>query len=159
MSGTIEIADAKVEDAVILTDISKRAFETDVDVGAPEKGGPPGYDSVEEHRAHAATDRFDFLKVLYDGKIIGGIRIFNSRPGEYDISGLFIDPEYHRKGIGSRMFDLLKEKYSDGKKWALETPEWNIRTKNFYEKLGFEQVGILRWEIGLELRFYELLLD
>ena len=31
----------------ILTDFSKRAFESDISVGATEIGGPPGYDSEQ----------------------------------------------------------------------------------------------------------------
>ena len=34
---------AGTSDALTLTGISKRSFETDISVGGPSKGGPPGY--------------------------------------------------------------------------------------------------------------------
>jgi replication factor A1 len=79
--------------------------------------------------------------------------------GHYEIMGVFVDPDYHRKGIGKRSFEIILKMYPDAKKWTLDTPDWNIRTKNFYEKLGFVQYGVMRWETDFDLRAYELLLD
>ncbi|MHA2046677.1 MAG: GNAT family N-acetyltransferase [Candidatus Thorarchaeota archaeon] len=159
MTDSVEVVDVAPEDAEVLADMSKRAFESDVDVGSSVKGGPLGYDSVEEHRRHAKIDWLDYLKVLYDGKLVGGLRVYRLGPGHYEIMGVFIDPDYHRKGIGKKSFELVLEKYPDAKKWTLDTPDWNVRTKNFYEGLGFVQYGVMRWETAFELRAYELLLD
>jgi replication factor A1 len=79
--------------------------------------------------------------------------------GHYYIYGVFIDPEYHRRGIGVGSFELVTQRYPDAKKWTLDTPEWNVRTKRFYEKIGFVQKGILRWEPDFDLRFYEMITD
>lgn len=159
MADSIEVVSAAPEDAEVLADISKRAFESDVDVGSTVKGGPMGYDSVDVHRRDAMRDWLDYLKVLFDGKIVGGMRVYKMHPGHYEIMGVFVDPYYHRKGIGKRSFEIVLEMYADAKKWTLDTPDWNIRTKNFYEKLGFVQYGVMRWERDFELRAYELLLD
>jgi replication factor A1 len=118
-----------------------------------------GYDSVDVHRRDAMRDWLDYLKVLYDGKIVGGMRVYKMGAGHYEIMGVFVDPDYHRKGIGKRSFEIVLEMYADAKKWTLDTPDWNIRTKNFYEKLGFAQYGVMRWEPDFELRAYELILD
>jgi len=159
MEGSIEVVNVSPEDAEILAEISKRSFESDVDVGGSVKGGPMGYDSVEVHRNHATRDHLDYLKVLYEGTIVGGMRVYKMGSGHYEIMGVFIDPDYHRKGIGKRSFEMILEMYPDAKKWTLDTPDWNIRTKKFYEKLGFVQYGVMRWETTFELRAYELLLD
>ncbi len=159
MTNSIEVVDVTSEDAEILADISKRAFETDVDVGSSVKGGPMGYDSVAEHRRHAESNWLDYMKVLHDEKIVGGMRVFQMSKGHYEIMGVFIDPDYHRKGIGKKSFEIILNMYPDAKQWTLDTPEWNIRTKNFYEKLGFVQYGVLRWESAFELRAYKLLVD
>ncbi|MDH5201334.1 MAG: hypothetical protein OEW93_10630, partial [Candidatus Bathyarchaeota archaeon] len=45
VSERVSLAPAEEEDAEELAYICKRAFDTDVDVGAPGPGGPPGYDS------------------------------------------------------------------------------------------------------------------
>ncbi|MHA2351269.1 MAG: hypothetical protein ACXADL_16755 [Candidatus Thorarchaeota archaeon] len=50
MKDKIEITLAQPEDAEILTEISKRAFDSDIEVGAPGPGGPPDYDSERIQR-------------------------------------------------------------------------------------------------------------
>ena len=40
---------ADVADAEILNDISAAAFESDIEVGASQAGGPPGYNSLSFH--------------------------------------------------------------------------------------------------------------
>ena len=40
---------AREDEVQILTDISKRSFDTDITVGGTEPGGPPEYDSYEWH--------------------------------------------------------------------------------------------------------------
>jgi GNAT superfamily N-acetyltransferase len=159
MGDKIRVEQAVPEDAETLADISKRAFDSDVEVGAPGEGGPDGYDSIEAHRRDTETTRLEYLKVLYDDKVVGGMRIYKMGEGHYEIFGVFVDPDYHRKGIGKRSFELVLERYPDAKKWTLDTPDWNIRTKNFYEKLGFVQYGVMRWVPTFELRAFELVLD
>jgi GNAT superfamily N-acetyltransferase len=159
MEDSIEVFDATTDDAEILANISKRAFESDIEVGSSVKGGPMGYDSVEVHRRDAKRDWLDYLKILYNGQTVGGMRVYKMHPGHYEIMGVFVNPDYHRKGIGKKSFEIVMRMYPDAKKWTLDTPDWNIRTKNFYEKLGFVQYGVMRWEPDFELRAYELLLD
>ncbi len=155
----ISIEHAVPKDAEVLADISKRAFDSDVEVGAPGKGGPPGYDSVEYHRKSIQETFFDYLKILYDGKIVGGTSVYKMTEHHYEIFNVFIDPDYHRRGIGTQSFELIKARYPQAKKWTLDTPEWNTRTKEYYEHLGFRQYGIFRWAPMFELRAYELFLD
>ncbi len=155
----VSIQLARPEDAETLADISKRAFDSDVEVGAPSKGGPPGYDSVENHREAIETNSFDYLKILYDEKIVGGTSVFKMTDHHYEAFNVFIDPDYHRMGIGTQSFELIKAKYPEAKKWTLDTPVWNTRTKAYYEKLGFKQYGVFRWVPTFELRAYELVMD
>ncbi|TFF91759.1 GNAT family N-acetyltransferase [Candidatus Thorarchaeota archaeon] len=157
----IEIADVDISDAPKLARISKRAFESDIEVGAKTKGGPAGYDSVAHHKHHAESDYVDYLKILKKGEIVGGVRVFKAdENGKYDIWGLFVDPELHRQGIATKAMHLIMELYDDARLWTLDTPEWNRRTKQFYEeKFGFVQKGIMRWEKGFNLIYYELLVD
>jgi GNAT superfamily N-acetyltransferase len=154
---SIQLAEPK--DAERLVDISKRAFDSDVEVGAPGKGGPPGYDSVEYHRKSIQDASFDYLKIMYDEKIVGGTSVFKIGELHYEIFNVFIDPDYHRLGIGKQSFELIKARYPQAKKWTLDTPVWNTRTKSYYEQLGFTQYGIFRWAPAFELRAYELVLD
>jgi RimJ/RimL family protein N-acetyltransferase len=154
---TIELAEP--DDAERLADISKRAFDSDENVGAPGPGGPPGYDSPEHQKQMIENKSGDYLKILYDGKIVGGTTVWRISDTHYEIFNVFVDPDYHRKGIGKESFRLIMEKYPQAKRWTLDTPDWNIRTKAYYEKLGFRQYGIFRWVPTFDLRAYELVLD
>ena len=44
-----ELVKAGTSDALVINSISKRSFDSDVEIGAPRKGGPPGYMSVQFH--------------------------------------------------------------------------------------------------------------
>ncbi len=44
----MELTKAGTSDALVINGISKRAFDSDITVGAPSKAGPPGYMSVSE---------------------------------------------------------------------------------------------------------------
>jgi len=157
--GQVTIEPARLEDAEPLANISKRAFDSDVEVGAPSKGGPSGYDSAESQRNLIENKAFEYLKILYDGRIVGATTVHRFSEGHYEIFNVFIDPDYHRKGVGTRSFELIKKRYPQVKRWTLDTPVWNVRTKEYYEKLGFVQYGIFRWVPNFDLRAYELILD
>ncbi len=51
----VTLAKAKARDADALADISERAFNSDVDCGAPGPGGPPGYDQPGNYSATGAA--------------------------------------------------------------------------------------------------------
>ena len=55
--GNIQLVKAGTSDALTLNGISKRAFDTDVQVGALSVGGPPGYMSVSFHTKMARSIR------------------------------------------------------------------------------------------------------
>ncbi len=45
--------------------------------------------------------------------------------------------------------------YPQARRWALDTPVWNRRTRRFYESLGFVEVGRRPTPAGFELVLYE----
>jgi ribosomal protein S18 acetylase RimI-like enzyme len=121
-----------------LVRVSIRSFHSDYLVGAPSKtGGPPGYDSIQFHnKILVKSDAF--YKIIEYEKIIGAFWIVYKGNNHTELSRVFIDPDYQRKGIGNRVFQFLFNKYPNITKWSLDTPKWNIRTYNFYTKLGFK---------------------
>ena len=54
------------------------------------------------------------------------------------IGRIFIAPEHFRKGLGIELMEMIENFYSDVTTFTLDTPLWNIRTNNFYQKLGYE---------------------
>lgn len=150
----VSLEQAAEADAEELANISKRAFHSDVDVGAPGKeGGPPGYDSPEFQVR--LMKWCDYYKILYDGQLVGGFIISKKGPGHYECSRIFVDPEFQNRGVATRSFELVWTRYPDQKIWTLGTPEWNVRTKHFYEKIGFVQIGWTRDEPDWQGRYYE----
>ena len=129
---------AQDDDIENLTNISTNAFHSDYEVGAPNKtGGPPGYNSQIFHRKMLKSSKA-FYKILDKDRIVGGFFIFLKSETHMELTRIFIDPEYLRKGIGTRSIKYLFNKYSQIEKWTLDTPKWNVRTATFYKKMGFQ---------------------
>jgi GNAT superfamily N-acetyltransferase len=83
----------------------------------------------------------DYYKILCGDRILGAIMVLEKEGQCYECCGLFVDPEYHNRGIATRAFDLIWLKYPDAERWIVGTPAWNHRTRHFYQKLGFVKVG------------------
>ncbi|MDA3899718.1 MAG: GNAT family N-acetyltransferase [Spirochaetes bacterium] len=136
-----------------LVGISKRAFYSDFNIGAPsEDVGPPGYYSPQWH--HKMLQGADgFFSIYNNEKLAGAALVFcekNRFNGVYNLGRIWIDPVYHRQGIGLTALELVIEQFPEAILWKLDTPAWNKRTRSFYLKAGFtiskEQGGFLFFE-------------
>jgi ribosomal protein S18 acetylase RimI-like enzyme len=136
---TLALEPARPTDAAALADISRRAFDSDVAVGAPGPGGPPGYDSAEWQRQLMGRASA-YWKVMLDGRLVGGAIVFAYPRGRYHLARIFLDPDCHRRGLGLGAMEALLAAYPEARVWRLETPPWNLRTRAFYERLGFRVV-------------------
>ncbi len=151
----ITVRRAEAEDAEILTQTCKRAFESDSEVGAPGLGGPPGYDSVAWNTRGINNTYLQYHKILNGDDIVGGFIAGDRGPGYQVCERIWIEPNYMRKGIGQRAFELIWGRYPSADLWVLDTPEWNLRTKPFYEKVGFVQIGTTHHLPQWSQRYYE----
>ena len=119
--------------------LSKRAFETDIEVGGAIGDYPPEYDSVIWHEQ--MLNEGHLLQAVITGEIVGGAILFLDKDGEtLYIGRIFIDPVHHRKGYGLSLMKMVETYYSGIKKIKLDTPLWNVRTNAFYTKLGYCEV-------------------
>ena len=134
----IEIEKARKEDAAELAAVSERAFHSDIDHGAPGLGGPPGY-NLASWQARS-MQLADYYKVVADAKIVGGLIIRRKAVREYEVSRIFIDPDYQGQGIGTSVMAFTQEAYPLAKRWTLDTPSWNQRSRRFYRKLGYREM-------------------
>jgi len=132
----VSLLPARTGDATLLAGISKLAFESDIICGAPSKGGPPGYDSPHWQMRMIRTASA-YLKIEAHGQTVGGLIVFAQGGGRYNLGRIFIQPKYQRQGIGIKAVQLVCDRFTDARVWWLDTPAWNIRTRSFYEKLGF----------------------
>ena len=127
------------QDAKELAMVSWRAFDHDVHYGAPGPGGPPGYRSDRWQSRMMRAGKY--YKIVDDLRIIGGIIVFDQEGGHFELGRIFLDPEFQNQGIGTRAFEFLWREFPGAKRWTLGTPEWNLRTRHFYAKVGFAEVG------------------
>lgn len=126
-------------DAETLVKIQVASFHDDARLyPGVEIGGPPGYDSVEN--ALAKMREHDYYKIVLDGQIVGGIVVYDEGQGHYHLDLIYIHPDQHNLGIGSRAMQFLEKTYP-AKKWTLDTPLYAVRNQHFYEKFGFVKVG------------------
>ena len=130
----MELTQAGTSDVLVINGISKRAFDSDIAVGAPSKAGPPGYMSVDFHIKMAKANHL--YKLSADGLIVGGAILFVDG-SKLNIGRIFVDPEHFRKAYGIFMMQEIERIFSDAKELYLDTPVWNIRTNAFYQKLGY----------------------
>ena len=135
---SMKLLKAGTSDAVILVALSKRAFDSDVEVGAPSVGGPPGYKSMPFHMKMARLG--NLYKLVDDhGLIVGGAVLIEEKD-RLNVGRIFVSPEHFRKGYGIFMMKSIESVFSDAKELVLDTPIWNRRTNAFYTKLGYKEV-------------------
>ena len=134
---SLQFLKASTSDALILNCISKQAFESDVEIGAPSAGGPPGYMSLKFHMKMARTHHL--YKLVDNGLIVGGAILF-SDGDTLNIGRIFISPEHFHKGYGIYLMQEIESMFPEVRTITLDTPAWNTRTNNFYTKLGYTEI-------------------
>ena len=133
---SLQFVKAGTSDAPVLNAISKHAFDSDAEVGAPSAGGPPGYMSLKYHMKMARSGHL--YKLTENGLIIGGAILFPDGD-TLNIGRIFVNPDLHRKGYGIRMMREIEAMFPDIRTFTLDTPAWNIRTNSFYRKMGYTE--------------------
>ena len=142
----LQFLKAGTSDALTLNCISKQAFDSDAEIGAPSAGGPPGYMSLKFHMKMARSGHL--YKLTENGLIVGGAILFPDGD-TLNIGRIFVAPEHFRKGYGIFMMQEIEAMFPDAKAFTLDTPVWDTRTNAFYTKLGYTEV-----KRGDDLVFY-----
>ena len=119
--------------------MSKKAFETDTEVGGTSGDCPPEYDSISWHEQMLKEGHL--YQAIEEDVIIGGaILFFNDNEKSLYVGRIFIDSVHHKKGYGILLMRLVESLYPDVEVINLDTPNWNIRTNSFYRKLDYIEV-------------------
>lgn len=133
----LKFVKASTSDALTLTGISKRAFDSDVLIGGPASGGPPGYKSVPFYTKMARQGLL--YKLTDDSLIVGGAVLF-LKNDVLNVGRIFVAPEHFRKGYGTFMMQEIEAAFFEVKEITLDTPVWNLRTNALYSKLGYKEI-------------------
>lgn len=152
-SDVIVIEPATDGDAEALAEISRRAFEHDVNYGAPGPCGPPGYDSPDWQRKMMRSGRF--FKVLEQDRLVGGFVLFRLEDGSVEFGRAFIEPECQDRGIGAELLRFAESVFPEAERFVLDTPAWNLRNQHLYEKAGYLKTGEIDTGEGFILFQYE----
>jgi GNAT superfamily N-acetyltransferase len=130
------IIPAEVKDSTELMNICIRAFDEDKKLyGAI----PPNMEKVMWHRQNIKSGFY--YKIIENGSIVGGIKLFNLGKGHMRLGAIYIDPDYQNRHIGSTALEFIERKFPDTKKWSLDTPYKSYRNHYFYEKLGYTKIA------------------
>lgn len=141
---------SKLGEAKKLTNISIRAFHSDVLIGGEPNDGPPDYDSVEWHREMRAKGQL-FSYFDDEGNLVGGaVLVFKSK--KIHIDRIFIHPKYFRKGYGMKLLQEIEIKFPEVTLITLDTPLDNIRTNSLYKKMGYVETNRTEDVISYEKR-------
>ena len=134
---SLQFIKAGTSDALTLTGISKRSFDSDALIGGPTSGGPPGYMSVPFYTKMARQGHL--YKLTDEGLIVGGAILF-LKNDILNVGRVFVAPEHFRKGYGGFMMREAETMFPGVKEFTLDTPVWNVRTNAFYSKLGYKEI-------------------
>lgn len=121
----------------------KRAYEANVDdyFDQTRSAKKPCYEDAELiNKLDLGNPNTLAFKVCLNDQLIGAFIIRWHEHDESELSHLFIDPKFHRKGIGAQIWQFLKSCYPT-QGWRTKAPLWLASAHRFYiEQCGFEQV-------------------
>jgi len=100
-----------------------------------------------------------FYKVLEADRIVGGFVLFRLAEETVELGRAFIEPELQNQGIGGELLAFAEGVFSETRRLILDTPDWNLRTRHFYEKAGYVKIGEIDTDEGFQLIQYEKLVS
>ena len=129
----LKIKAATTEDAELLVDIYNKAFYEDF----LKYGECPGYGKSVSDMEKSINETSKYIAYV-GSDAVGAISVLKKNDGLYYLGALCVIPEYQRKGIGHKLFEVFKEQNKDWKKIELVTPADKEKNINFYtKKCGF----------------------
>ncbi len=127
---TLTFERATPADAEALLSVQIASFHNDTDLYGVPLGGPPGYDDINSVLEKLRRD--DYYKIVYEGRIVGGIVVYDQGQGHFHLDLLYIDPAYHNLGIGTQAMQFIEAAYPAASQWMLNTPTYALRNQHFY---------------------------
>lgn len=94
------------------------------------------YTKDMENLMEAINNSLEVITAWEDDKLVGLIRAVGDGKTILYVQDILVLESYKRKSIGSKLLNLLLEKYSNVRQKVLLTDE-SIETRKFYEANGF----------------------
>jgi ribosomal protein S18 acetylase RimI-like enzyme len=83
--------------------------------------------------------------IAKDGDLIIGMATMVRNNDNNQLRTIYVLPEYHRSGIGTMLWNAVKDFIDESKDTIVQVADYNQQAINFYEKLGFVDTG-KRWK-------------
>ncbi|MDA3900191.1 MAG: GNAT family N-acetyltransferase [Spirochaetes bacterium] len=147
----IKLKRATINDAEKLLDISTKAFNDEMNRVLGRNGGPPGYDSIDEHLR--LIDEFFVYLIENDDIVIGSFFLVPHNESHYSLESFCIYPEFQKKGFGFLTLKEIEKSNPHIRKLSLGSFKKSLHIQRLYEKFGFTKVGEDEWEIKYEKDF------
>jgi ribosomal protein S18 acetylase RimI-like enzyme len=132
-SNDIVIQKASVEDAKEILDLQKLAYRSEAEI-LDDFTIPPLHQTTDEMLAE--FDSQIFLKVEFDGRIIGSVRC-DLEDGICHIGKLIVHPNHQNRGIGTRLLQAAENQYPGARRYELFTSHKSEKNLHIYEKCGY----------------------
>ena len=99
-------------------------------------------DLLDISESYQKTERGNFWLSFENDKLVGTIGLYELSPDVGYFARFYVDKDYRRKGIGSKLFYTLFEfaKKHNYKKIFLNTSSDQEAANKFYVKMGFKRV-------------------
>lgn len=101
----------------------------------------PANESLERIISRINEANTDYYIIKNDTIAVGAIRIVMKDKKKYRVSSIFVLPEYQKKGIAQKVFQMIEQIYCDAKIWELDTVMQERGNCYLYEKLSYKQTG------------------
>jgi ribosomal protein S18 acetylase RimI-like enzyme len=78
------------------------------------------------------------LKATLKGEIIGSVRA-HAEAGTCHVARLVVHPDYHGRGIGTRLMHALEDGFGDAERFEIFTGDRSDPALHLYRKLGYNE--------------------
>ncbi|HEY1037018.1 MAG TPA: GNAT family N-acetyltransferase [Candidatus Paceibacterota bacterium] len=147
----VRITDAQPEDAFGITDVLYKAW---LATYPNQKLGITVEDIEESYKEHFTPENIlrsqERLRnipanqkrvVAKDGDLIVGAAALVINENNNQLRTIYVLPEYHGKGIGTALWNAVKDFSDPGKDTIVQLADYNEQAIKFYEKMGFVDTG------------------
>ncbi|MEN6438382.1 MAG: GNAT family N-acetyltransferase [Syntrophobacter sp.] len=124
---------AFLEDAKEILDLQKLAYQSEAAI-YDDFAIPPLTQTLDQIRKD--FDRWFFLKVYFDGKIIGSVRAV-MKEGTCHIGRLIVHPDFQGRGVGTLLMKEIETRFGRAERFELFTGSRSERNLRFYRELGY----------------------
>ena len=101
----------------------------------------PALETIERMASKITDRRNAFYKILADGKLAGAICIKQKAETRFQISPLFVLPEYQGLGIAQETIRKAEKLFPKAQVWELSTLLEERGNCHLYEKAGYIKTG------------------